>query len=90
MAWSWSPLKLGVDSFRKRKYNDCRRLVMDDYNEYPLMTVRELARKAGVSEQYIRQVMREGKIAGAHKLGDTWVCPRPARAFFPPCRAYRL
>ncbi len=46
--------------------------------DYPLMTVTELARKAKVSEQYIRQVLREGKIAGAHKLGDTWVIPRPA------------
>ncbi len=46
--------------------------------DYPLMTVREMARKAKVSEQYIRQVLREGRIGGAHKLGDTWVIPRPA------------
>ncbi len=43
-----------------------------------IMTVKELAELAKVSGQYIRRILAEGEIAGAYKLGDTWIIPRQA------------
>ena len=42
------------------------------------MTVGELAKQAGVSEQYIRQILAEGKIPGAYKLGHIWAISKAA------------
>ncbi len=47
-------------------------------SQHGLITVQELAIQAKVSKQYIRLVIRAGKIAGAYKLGDTWVIPKQA------------
>lgn len=51
---------------------------MVEPSERNAMTVKELAEAAGTSEQYIRQILAEGKIPGAYKFGYTWVIPRLA------------
>jgi excisionase family DNA binding protein len=36
----------------------------------------DLAKAAGVSDSYVRRLCAAGKIAGAYKIGKTWLIPR--------------
>ena len=41
------------------------------------VTVREAARRLGVSERRVRQLARQGRVCGATKLGAEWLIPTP-------------
>lgn len=43
-----------------------------------MITVKQAAEKFGVSEMRIRQLLQEGRIRGAKKLGPIWVIPERA------------
>lgn len=53
---------------RHCKYNTC----MAKQTEVKLWSVSELAATAGVSGQYLRQLIKDGKLATVGKLGVTW------------------
>jgi len=40
-----------------------------------IMTVREAAQKWGVTERRVQEMIRTGRIPGAHKLARDWVMP---------------
>ena len=41
------------------------------------ITVREAARRLGVSERRVRQLARQGRVRGAAKVGAEWLIPTP-------------
>lgn len=45
----------------------------------PLVSTPEFARLQGISEQRVRQLLKECRIPGARKIGRNWVIPEDAR-----------
>jgi excisionase family DNA binding protein len=44
-----------------------------------LLSIQEAAAALGVSEQWLRQLARLGRVRGARKVGRDWVIPSPPR-----------
>ena len=44
-----------------------------------LISIQEAAAALGVSEQWLRQLARLGRVRGARKVGRDWVIPSPPR-----------
>jgi excisionase family DNA binding protein len=49
---------------------------MNEQTPRTIINVKELAERAGVSGQYIRRLLADGKIPGAFKVGEVWIIPR--------------
>ena len=46
-------------------------------NDVANVTVREAARRLGISERRVRQLARQGRVRGATKVGAEWLIPTP-------------
>ena len=46
-------------------------------NTQQLLSTAGAARELGVSEQWIRKLLKRGRIAGAFKVGRDWLIPMP-------------
>jgi excisionase family DNA binding protein len=44
-----------------------------------LISIQEAAAALGISEQWLRQLARSGRVRGATKVGRDWVIPSPPR-----------